>query len=472
MSRVLIVDDEEIIRTSLKKTAAEEGYEVYLAETGNMALELVDRIDLDLVFLDLRLPDITGIDVLKRIKQIDEDILVIIITGYASVESAVNALKLGAYDYIKKPFKADSIKLILKLALDKLKLNREVNRFMREQRRQYGFENIIGRSPQMLEVFDLVNKIVRHGTTTILITGESGTGKELIARAIHTANERKRGAFIEIDCASMPVALLESELFGYESGAFTDARRSKPGLLAEADEGTVFFDEIGDMDPVLQKKILRVLEEKSFRPLGSLTRIQVNFQVVAATNRNLEQLMAAGRFRDDLYYRLNVMPISLPPLRERGDDAVLLARYFVSVFNKEYRKNVEGLSHKVESVLARYAWPGNVRELKNVIERIMIVFDVKEIKVEHLPEELVATSRGEQGIHRTIAGPRIQVPNEGLDINAIVGQVTHDLKKDIIRQALEKTGGNKTHAARLLGLSRSALARHLAKLDGAAENLE
>lgn len=464
MSKALIVDDEDVIRTSLQKTAHEEGYYTYLAETGKRALEFVEEIDVDLVFLDLRLPDMNGIDVLKRIKEIDESILVIIITGYASVESAVNAIKLGAYDYIKKPFKADSIKLILKLALDKLKLNREVNRFAREQRKRYGFDSIIGQSPQMLEVFDLVRKVVRHGTATVLIAGESGTGKELIARAIHTMNQRKRGAFIEIDCASMPATLLESELFGYEKGAFTDAKRSKPGLLAEADDGTLFFDEIGDMEPALQKKVLRVLEEKCFRPLGSLNRVHANFQVVAATNRNLAEMVASGRFREDLYYRLNVMPISLPPLRERGGDAVLLAKYFVSRFNKEYRKKIEGLSHEVESILVRYPWPGNVRELRNVIERIMIVTDVTEISLEHLPEELItmASSAGEMGLPLT--RPRIEVPDEGLDMNQIVGQVAHDLKKHMILQALEKTSGNKTRAARLLGLSRSALGRQLEKL--------
>jgi two-component system response regulator AtoC len=465
MPRILIVDDEETIRTSVQSTATEEGYEVFLAENGADALKLVETNELDLVLLDLRLPDINGIQVLQRIKEINEDILVIVITGYASVESAVHAIKLGAYEYIKKPFKADSIKLILKLALDKLHLNRKVKQFTRAQSKEYGFENIIGQSPPMREVYHLVKKIVRHGTTTVLIEGESGTGKELIARAIHNMNQRKFGAFIEIDCASMPATLLESELFGYEKGAFTDANRSKPGLLEEADKGTIFFDEIGDMDLTLQKKILRVLEEKSFRPLGGLKRIHSDFQTVAATNRDLERLISQDKFREDLYYRLNVMPIFLPPLRERGNDAILLANYFIAKFNRAYKKKVENLSPEVESLLLHYRWPGNVRELRNLIERIMIVNDVREILVEHLPDELVKKT-GAGPIHASsIPRISIEVPDEGLDMNQLIGRITADLKSQIIARALEKTAGNRTKAAKLLGLSRTALGRHIHKMN-------
>lgn len=464
MSRILIVDDEETIRASVQSTAAEEGYEVFLAENGADALKLVETIELDLVLLDLRLPDINGIQVLKRIKEIDEDILVIVITGYASVESAVHAIKLGAYEYIKKPFKADSIKLILKLAFDKLLLNRKVKQFTRAQSKEYGFENIIGQSSPMWEVYHLVKKIVRHGTTTVLIKGESGTGKELIARAIHNMKQRKFGAFIEIDCASMPVTLLESELFGYEKGAFTDANRSKPGLLEEADKGTIFFDEIGDMDLTLQKKILRVLEEKSYRPLGGLKRIHSDFQTVAATNRDLERLISQNKFREDLYYRLNVMPIFLPPLRERGNDAILLANYFIAKFNRAYKKKVENLSPEVESLLLQYPWPGNVRELRNVIERVMIVNDVREILVEHLPDELVKKTGAGPINASSIPRVPIEVPDEGLDMNRLIGRITADLKGQIIARALEKTAGNRTKAAKLLGLSRTALGRHIDKM--------
>ena len=254
MQRVLIVDDEELIRDSLKKAATEQGYEVFLSKNGKEALKFVEEVAVDLVLLDLKLPDMNGIDVLKRIKETDEDLLVIIITGYASVESAVKAIKIGAYDYIKKPFKADSIKLILKLALDKLKLNREVQRLIKTQRKEYGVENIVGQSKNMKDVFHLLRKIVRHDAPTVLVRGESGTGKELIAKAIHTMSKRASEGFIEIDCASMPATLLESELFGYEKGAFTDANRLKPGLLEEADKGTIFFDEIGDMDSILQNE--------------------------------------------------------------------------------------------------------------------------------------------------------------------------------------------------------------------------
>lgn len=463
MQRVLIVDDEELIRASLKKAATEEGYEVFLAENGKEALTFVESADLDLVLLDLRLPDLNGIEVLKRIKEIDEDLLVIIITGYASVESAVEAIKIGAYDYIKKPFKADSIKLILKLALDKLKLNREVQRFIRTQRKEYGFENIIGQSIKMKEVYHLVKKIVRHDAPTVFIRGESGTGKELIARAIHNMSKRAMGAFIEIDCASMPATLLESELFGYEKGAFTDANRSKPGLLEEADKGTIFFDEIGDMELILQKKILRVLEEKSFRRLGSLKKVHSDFKIIASTNRNLETLISEGMFREDLYYRLNVMPIFLPPLRERERDAALLTKFFIAKFNKEYKRMVEGLSPEVEPLLVQYPWPGNVRELKNVIERIMIVNDVSKILPEHLPVEILSKAKETSTKSSSVTGSWIQLPDDGLDFNQVIANITSDLKKQIILQALEKTNGNKTKASRLLGLSRSALGRQIEK---------
>jgi two-component system response regulator AtoC len=422
--------------------------------------------------LDLRLPDLNGIEVLKKIKEIDEELLVIIITGYASIESAVEAIKIGAYDYIKKPFKADSIKLILKLALDKLKLNREIQRLTKTQRKEYGLENIIGQSTEIKEVFHLLKKIVKYDSPTVLIRGESGTGKELIARAIHDMSRRASGAFIEIDCASMPATLLESELFGYEKGAFTDANRSKPGLLEEADKGTIFFDEIGDMDLILQKKILRVLEEKSFRRLGSLKKIHSDFRVIASTNRNLEALVSEGMFREDLYYRLNVMPIFLPPLKEREGDAALLAKFFIAKFNKEYRKKVEGLSPEVESLLVQYPWPGNIRELKNVIERIMIVNNVSNILPEHLPEEILSKAKEASIKSSSITGSWIRFSDDGLDFNQVIGQITLDLKKQIILQALEKTHGNKSRAARLLGLSRSALGRQIEKIQGILSKTE
>jgi len=466
MQRILIVDDEELIRASLKKAATEEGYEAFLAENGKEALSLVEEISLDLVLLDLKLPDMNGIDVLKKIKQLNEDLLVIIITGYASVESAVKAIKLGAYDYIKKPFKADSIKLILKLALDKLKLNREVQRFIRSQRKKFGFENIIGQSPKIRKVFHLLKKIVRYDAPTVLVRGESGTGKELIARAIHNMSQRASGAFIEIDCASMPTTLLESEMFGYEKGAFTDANRSKPGLFEESDKGTIFFDEIGDMDPVLQKKMLRVLEEKSFRRLGSLKKIHAAFRIIAATNKGLEGLVSEGKFREDLYYRLNVMPIFLPPLKSREEDTLLLAKYFIARFNKAYRKNVEGISPEAEALLMSYPWPGNVRELRNVVERIMIVNDIGQITPKHLPDEILSSVRTTGPQVPNVTATTIDLSEGDMDFNQIVGAFTLDLKKQLILQALAKSDGNKTRAAKILGLSRSALGRHIEKIQG------
>lgn len=473
MYRVLIVDDEELIRASLKKAATEEHYEPFLAKNGREALRLVEEVPLDLVLLDLRLPDMDGIEILRRIMEIDEDLLVIIITGYSSVESAVEAIKIGAYDYIKKPFKADSIKLILKLALDKIKLNREVLRLITTQKKEYGFENILGQSGKMKEVFRILKNVVKHDAHTVLIRGESGTGKELIARAIHNMSKRATSAFIEIDCASMPPTLLESELFGYEKGAFTDANRSKPGLLEEADKGTIFFDEIGDMDPILQKKLLRVLEEKSFRRLGGLKKIYADFRVIAATNQQLERLVSEGKFREDLFYRLNMMPVFLPPLRDRKNDVIKLARYFTVRFNREYRKSVEGLSHDAESLLINYPWPGNVRELKNVIERIMIVNNVREISSQHLPEELLSEARKNNSDIYSLKGCEITIPKGGVDFNQFVGEITLGLKKQLISQALKETHGNKTRAAKMLKLSRSALGRQIKKVayETAAENI-
>lgn len=464
MRRVLIVDDEELIRASLKSAAKEEGYEAFLAENGHEALQLVEEIYPELVLLDLKLPDMNGIDVLKKIKNLNENILVIIITGYASVESAVKAIKLGAYDYIKKPFKADSIKLILKLALDKLKLDREVQWFVRSQQEEYGFENIIGESPKMQEVFLLLKKIVRYDSPTVLVRGESGTGKELVARAIHNMSERASGPFIEIDCASMPTSLLESEMFGYEKGAFTDANRSKPGLFEESDKGTLFLDEIGDMDPVLQKKMLRVLEEKTFRRVGGLRPIHVDFRLIAATNKNLESMVSEGKFREDLYYRLNVMPVVLPPLKEREEDVLLLSKYFIAKFNKAYRKRVEYISKQAQGLLINYAWPGNVRELRNAIERIMIVHDIKEIMPEHLPEEILSKSASKFLQIPSVIDGRIDLPEEGVDFARVIEGFSFEARKRLISQALGRTKGNKSQAAKILGLSRSALGRQIKKI--------
>lgn len=464
MRRVLIVDDEEIILNVLRKAASEEGCEVFLAENGHDALQWVEKLDFDLTLLDLRLPDMDGLEVLRRIKAIDEGMLVIIMTGYASVESAVEAIKIGAYDYIKKPFRADYIKLILKLALEKIRLSREVNRLIKAQKEEFGFDKIVGQSQKMRDVFTLIRKIADAGSPNVLITGESGTGKELVAKAIHALGHRTMMPYIEIDCASMPASLLESELFGYEKGAFTDANQSKPGLIEEADKGTLFFDEIGDMDVNLQKKLLRVLEEKSFRRLGGLKKIQVDFQIITATNKKLEELVSQGRFRADLFYRLQVMPITLPPLRERGRDAVLIAKYFVDQFNKKFRKNVMSFSAPAEEVLLKYPWPGNVRELRNVIERIVIANDVSEILPEHFPAEILAKlpSAGEKRPDQTFA--TVQLPDEGIYLHQAVMEWSSGVKRKLIEQALEKCKGNKTRTAKLLGLSRGALWRELQKL--------
>ena len=464
MRRVLIVDDEELIRVSLKRAAIEEGYDVYLAGNGREALRLVEEAYPDLVLLDLKLPDLNGLDVLQKIMDVNEDVVVIIITGYASVESAVKAIKLGAYDYIKKPFKADSIKLILRLAMDRLELDRGIRRLIRKEQKEFDFGNIVGQSKKIKEIFALLKNIIKVDAPTVLVRGESGTGKELIARMIHNMGKRALGPFSEIDCASMPSALLESEMFGYEKGAFTDASRSKPGLLEESDGGTLFLDEIGDMEPVLQKKMLRVLEEKTFRRVGGLNKIRVDFKIIAATNKNLEAMVSEETFREDLYYRLNVMPIILPPLRERENDVLLLAKYFIAKFNRAYRKNVERISEEAQTLLMNYSWPGNVRELRNMIERIMIVNDIREIMPEHIPDEILSIRLF--GYHQLPFVPEIviELADGGIDFDQLIRNASLALRKKIISKALEKSNGNRTQAARILGLSRSALGRHIKKI--------
>ncbi len=450
---ILIVDDEEFIRLNLKRVYSEEPYRVFLESNGASALKTAEDEDIDLALLDLNLPDMSGLEILKELKKSNPGILVIMITGYASVESAVEALKLGAYDYIKKPFKADAIRLITRLALETQYLKEQV-KTLRELQPVSGMEAIIGESEMIVHVKHQIQEFAKYDSETVLITGESGTGKELVARALHRLSPRGERDFIEINCASIPETLLESELFGYEKGAFTDAKSNKIGLLQQADGGTLFLDEIGEMSMGLQAKLLRVIENKKIRRLGATKDREIDVRIIAATNKNFKEAIAAKEFREDLYYRLNVLGISLPPLRERGEDILLFAEYFLQVFNTKFKKAIKGFSDEVRNVFLHYDWPGNVRELKNMLERICILQKEPEIGVRNLPIELAVDS----------ASVSLNICDEVFESrNLSLEEVLNKTEEMLIERALSISGGNISKAARFLQIPRETLRYKLNK---------
>ncbi len=457
MERILIVDDEAFIRENLERILEEEGYRPNSTDNGEDAVKEVSTEEVDLVLLDLNLGTKSGLDVLRSLKEIDPDLLVIIITGYGTVESAVEALKLGAYDYIKKPFKADAIRLIVRLALETQNLRREVRQLKKggHGKELPGDAEMVGSSPQLLQVYRQVREVSKHETATVLITGESGTGKELVAKAIHQLSPRKLRPFIEINCGSLPFNLLETELFGHERGAFTDAKTRKIGLFEEANGGTIFLDEIGEMDMNLQVKLLRVLEDRRIRRLGGTRNIDIDVRVIAATNRDLKRAIDQKDFREDLYYRLNVFPINIAPLRERPEDIPPLLDYFLKHFSKEFHKSINEVSRDALDLLSRYHWPGNVRELRNVVERICIMHDQKILTPDCLPREIW----GEQPSREAPVAYRL--PPEGV----ILEEIVEELERELIGQAIRITGGNVAKTARLLNLPRGTLRYKIAKYE-------
>ena len=451
MEKILIIDDEAFIRENVSRILSDEGYEVCQASDAREASEQVASGDIDLALLDLNLGPENGIDLLKVLKELDPELLVIIITGFGSVESAVDALKMGAFHYMKKPFKADALRVIVKLALQTQTLKREVRNLKRVDNCLPGRSPMIGRSKPFRDVVDQIREIARI-PSTVLITGESGTGKELIARAIHDLSDRKEAAFVAINCASIPATLLESELFGHEKGSFTNATTRKTGLFEEAHHGTVFLDEIGEMDMAMQAKLLRVLQERTIRRVGGIKDIGIDVRIIAATNRNLLSKISDGTFREDLYYRINVFPIHTPPLRERREDISLIASYFLDTFSRSFGRDFKELSPEAARLMEEYAWPGNIRELRNVIERICIMHYGPALQPEHLPQEI----RGIVSAGSRAAGgqspPETELPlPEGLD------EVVVNFEKNIIRQALLKTGGNVVQTAALLKIPRGTL---------------
>ncbi len=442
---ILVVDDEQLIRWSLKNRLEDEGFRVLEAGTAGDALKRF-RDGVDLVLLDYKLPDGDGLDVLKQIKSADPDTLVIMLTAHSSVELAVEAMKQGAYHYANKPFNLDEIVLLVEKALETTELRREVRELRSSQAQPFSLDRIVGDSEAMVGIRAMLKKIAASPASTVLLTGESGTGKDLAAKVIHYASDRATKPFMNITCSALPENLLESELFGHERGAFTGADRQKRGLFETAEGGTVFLDEIGEIVPALQAKLLRFLEEKTFKRVGGATDIRVDVRVIAATNRVLEEEVREGKFREDLYYRLNVVPIALPPLRERAKDIAPLLKYYVDGFNREFKKHVRGIMPEAVERLERYRWPGNVRELRNAVERAMLFGEGEQLTVEDFP-----TLSGVQG--KLTAG--VPLPPTGVDLE--------ELERSLVVQALERSGWNQTHAAGLLGLNRDQIRYRIEK---------
>ena len=501
---VLVVDDEPMIRWTLNEGLKGWGYAVQEAGTINAALKKVDTEHPTIILLDIHLPDGSGLDALLEIKKRQPEAIVIMITSEVIVENTIAALRGGAYDFIGKPIKLEELQVTIRNAIETHDLRKEVRTYRREQTRQFNFNQIIGKSVALIEVIDLAKKVASSEASSVLIQGESGTGKDLVAKAIHYASRRAEAPFIAINCAAIPATLLESELFGYEKGAFTDAKARKEGLFEQAQGGTLLLDEIGELELSLQAKLLRVLEEGAFRRVGGLKDIPLDVRLVSATNKDLKSEGEAGRFRLDLFYRFSVIQIDMPPLRDRGDDVILLASHYIEYFNKKFGKQVRGLSPEVVNLFQRYDWRGNVRELRNVVERVMILEDGDVISTKYLPRgfedkesEVRETAPKIAPVAAVADNPVSVVPSapvvEPMISNTLAsaeepnassatnihlfelpddGIILEEVEMSLVQQALERSKGNQTRAAEMLGISRDQLRYRLKKLEESNLHIE
>lgn len=446
--QILIIDDELGVRAYLSEILKGEGYQVIEASTGEEGVSLFRKKLPETVICDLQLPRADGLTVLRQIHEIDKDTPVIVLTGHGTIESAIQAMRLGAFHYITKPMDPQELLLNVQKALESRSLRKEVHWLRKETRSRVGYSDLIGSTPETLELVKLVEKVAGSDAPTVLLQGESGTGKNLVARMIHFKSRRSRAPFVEINCASLPDTLIESELFGHEKGSFTDAKQLKRGLFEVARGGTIFLDEIGEISSSTQAKLLQAIEEHTFRRVGGIEDVNSDARVIASTNINLKEAVAQKKFRDDLYFRLSLIPIRIPALRERSSDIPLLTQNFINTFNREYRKTLKGVTPEAEALLKAYSWPGNVRELKNVIERIVILESEEWIGPSQLPAELRSGTPIEIGEY-PLPGPS--------------GRTLEDVEKQFIVQALHKAEGNQSHAARLLGITRHTLRYRMEK---------
>ena len=457
--QILVVDDDQMIRWTLREALQSWGWSTVEAGSAAAAVKQFLAELPAAVLLDIDLPDGSGLDVLREIKREHPEAIAIMITGNVQIDNTISALRGGAYDFIAKPINLEELRVTLRNAIETRQLRREVAQVRKERASEFNFRQIVGESPAMKKMLSLAAKVAESEVSSVLLQGESGTGKDLVAKAIHYGSQRAEGPFVAINCAALPATLIESELFGYEKGAFTDAKARKEGLFEQAEGGTLLLDEIGELELSLQAKLLRVLEEGAFRRVGGLKDIPLDVRVLAASNRDLKAESEAGRFRLDLYYRLSIIQIDIPPLRERGDDVLLLSQHYIDTIGARLKRNkVDGLSAEAQEVFRKYDWPGNVRELRNVIERALILEDADKITIEYLPGGLLAPARVAQtaGATQSVA-TRFVLPDEGLSLD--------EAELSFVRQAIERSGGNQTRAAELLGISRDQLRYRLKKLE-------
>ncbi len=455
--RILVIDDEDIICLSLKEGLTDLGYKVVTASNGKEGMKKLAAFKPQVAFLDMRLSDENGLELIPQIKNIDREVEIIIMTAYGDVKTAVTAIKSGAFDYINKPFDLEEIHITLQKAFNNINLQKKL--FLLEKEKELQSKYMLGEHPLIKEIFNKIEILAQNEEVTVLITGETGTGKELVASAIHHKSARRDSSMIKINCGAIPRQLLESELFGFEKNAFTGAASRKKGLLEMADGGTIFLDEIAEIPMDMQSKLLRFLEERRFKRIGGLEDIEVDVRVIAATNKNLEDAIRNNEFRQDLYYRLNVVPIHLPPLRDRGEDILILTQYFLNIYNKKFNKNIKDFTQRAKDKLLCYGWQGNIRELKNVLERIVILHNDQYIDLHHLPVEICNANACSQ----TLTSKEINVNQRIFTGNFSLQDEIQRLEQDYIRQALDYTKGNYTRASEILGINRFTLKRKIDK---------